>query len=199
LGRQERRGESGANGEAVNYILDAIDAASQQGAFFPAVVTALTVPDIAGAVDSPGTGSQTRYAAWVDSFLCPSVPNYTKHGIDGHALYALRCKLLHEGRSNPSSAPAAKKSAVGAKKRLLAFNIGPSISMHFYTASDSGGNSWTALRAEIFCSDMTSAARAWIQLRSTDPVAMKALQALVDVRTGVLGLPNNIPFICAEL
>ena len=55
----------------MDFILDAIERASQQGHCFPAVVTALIVPDIAGAVDAPGAGSQARYVEWVENGSYP--------------------------------------------------------------------------------------------------------------------------------
>ena len=118
----------------MDFILGDIERASQQGALFPAIVTALIVPDIAGAVDSPGAHSQTRYTEWVEKWFAPRFPEYAKHGIDGIGLYALRCKLLHEGLSDPSRAPpAAAQSAAAARKRLIAFNVDPVISMHLCT------------------------------------------------------------------
>ena len=183
----------------MDFILDAIDRASEQGACFPAVVTALTVPDIAGAVDAPSAGSPVRYAAWVDNWFAAKCPVYAQHGVDGTALYALRCKLLHEGLSSPSQAPAAKKSLAASHKRLIAFNIGPNFSLHLCTASDAAGDSWTILRAETFCSDITMTARAWIASHSANPIAMQALQKLVDVRLNVPPLSSGVPLICAAI
>ncbi len=183
----------------MNFILDAIDRASEQGSCFPAVVTALTVPDIAGAVDAPGVGSQQRYAAWIDTWFTANCPAYAEHGVDGTALYALRCKLLHEGLSSPSQAPAAKNSLAASHKRLIAFNIGPKLSLHLCTASDAAGDSWTILRAETFCADMTTTARAWVASKSSSPIAMQALQELVDVRMNVPPLSSGVPLICAAI
>lgn len=183
----------------MEFILDAIDSASRQGQCFPAVVTALTVPDIAGALDSPGAGSQARYVSWIDGWFSPRFPTYVEHHIDGVALYALRCKLLHEGLSDPSQAPAASKSAAALHKRLIAFNVGPQISMHLCTSSDAAGDSWTILRAETFCSDVTSAARDWIAARKSDPAAMQVLKTLVDIRMDVPGLSRGVPVICAVI
>lgn len=183
----------------MQFILDAIDSASRRGQCFPAVVTALTVPDIAGAVDSRGSGSQARYIGWVDGWFGPRFPNYLEHHIDGVALYALRCKLLHEGLSDPSQAPAASKSTAASHKRLIAFNVGPGTSMHLCTSSDKVGDSWTILRAETFCSDITSAARDWIAARRADPAAMQILESLVDIRVDVPPLSRGIPLICAAI
>ena len=183
----------------MEFILNSIDSASQRGQCFPAVVTALTVPDIAGAVDSPAIGSQARYIKWIDDWFTPRFPAYGQHQIDGVALYALRCKLLHEGLSDPSQAPVASKSPAASHKRLIAFNVGPMGVAHLVTSADSVGDTWTILRAEVFCSNLTATARDWIAARKADPVAMQALQALVDIRMHVPPLSHGIPLICAAV
>lgn len=183
----------------MEFVLDAIDSASRQGHCFPAIVTTLTIPDIAGAVDSPGAASQARYVQWIDDWFSPRFPAYVEHHIDGIALYALRCKLLHEGLTDPSQAPIAGKSAAAAHKRLIAFNVGPNISMHLCTSWDADGDSWTIVRAEQFCSDITSTARDWLAARKSDPAAMQMLATLVDIRMDVPRLTRGVPLICAAI
>jgi hypothetical protein len=182
----------------MHFILNAIESAVQQGQYLPALVTALTVPDIAGAIDSPSAGSQSRYAKWIDDWFSPNFPSYLHHDIDGLAIYALRCKLLHEGLSDPSQAPAARRSAA-ARKRLIAFNVGAGVVMHLVTSEDASGDSWTVLRAEFFCSDLLTAANSWIEARKDDLAAMQALNALVDVRMDVPPLSRGVPLICAAI
>jgi hypothetical protein len=183
----------------MDFILDAIESTSQHGHSFPAIVTALTVPDIAGAVDTPNAGSQVRYAKWVDDWFSPSFPCYAQHHIDGFGLYALRCKLLHEGLTNPFKAPAAAKSSAAAHKRLIAFNVGPGTSMHLCTSTDASGDTWTILRSETFCEEIVAAARKWLVTRKADPAAMKRLRDLVDVRLDVPPLSRGVPLICAAI
>ena len=183
----------------MDFILASIAHACATGASFPALVTALTVPDIAGAVDQPAAGSQHRYAAWMDTFFCVAHPSYVEHGLDGFAFYALRCKLLHEGLTNPSEAPAAQKSAVGSKKRLVAFNVGDGVRMHLCTSRDASGESITVLRTEQFCEDLTAVARTWLEARRADPAASALLDRLVTVRTEVGALSHGVPHICAAL
>ena len=77
----------------MHFILNAIESAVQQGQYLPALVTALTVPDIAGAIDSSSAGSQSRYAKWIDDWFSPNFPSYLHHDIDGLAIYALRSTL----------------------------------------------------------------------------------------------------------
>lgn len=183
----------------MEFVLNAIDSASRQGHCFPAIVTALTVPDIVGAVDSPGAASQARYVKWINDWFSPRFPEYVGHGIDGIAFYALRCKLLHEGLTDPSQAPVAGKSASAAHKRLVAFNVGPNISIHLCTICDADGDTWTIVRAEEFCSNITSTARDWLDARKADPAAMQMVATLVDVRMDVPRLTRGVPLICAAI
>lgn len=182
----------------MEFILDAIDRASRQGQCFPAVVTALTVPDIAGTVDSPGAGSQTRYVTWIDAWFSPRFRDYVDHGIDGFAFYALRCKLLHEGLSDPSKATAARKSVAASHKRLIAFNVQAGGSLHLITKTDASGDTWTILDAENFCSDIISAARNWVTTRKSDLAAMQRINNLVDVRTAT-PVSSGFSVICAAI
>lgn len=99
----------------MHFILDAIESASRQGHCLPALITALTVPDIAGAIDWPGAGSKSRYAKWIDVWFSPRFPSYLQHDIDGVAIYALRCKLSHEGLTDPSQASASRRSTASRK------------------------------------------------------------------------------------
>src|SRR5262249_43741349 len=119
-------------------------------------------------------------------------------GIDGFAFYALRCKLLHEGLSDPSKARAARKSVAASHKRLIAFNVGPGTSLHLLTKTDASGDTWTIIDAENFCSDIISAARNWITTRKSDSAAMQMLNSLVDVRTDS-PLSRGFPLMCAAL
>jgi hypothetical protein len=111
----------------MEFVLQSVEYAARTGSHLAAVVTALTIPDIAGAVETPGEGSKKRYAEWIDKWFVSSFPSYAQHRIDGLAMYSLRCKLLHEGLSSPSDAPAAAGSQAASHKRLIAFNVGGNI------------------------------------------------------------------------
>ncbi len=183
----------------MQLILDSVGHACAQGAIFPAIITALTIPDIAGSVEHPDLHSGPRYVQWLDRWFASSNPSYIEHGVDSHALYALRCRLLHQGATNPSGARAAQKSAAATAKKLIAFNVGPGISMHLCTSKSSSGESMTILRGETFCTEMTAAARAWQQARASDAAVMKRLQALVDIRFDVPPQAKGLPLICAQV
>ena len=182
----------------MEFLLKSIMHASQSGCHLPAVVTALTVPDIAAAVDA-GLTNRKYYAEWVDKWFVPAFPGYTKHGIDGLALYSLRCKLLHEGLSSPSLASAAQGSSAAARKKLIAFNVAGNMFVHLITSKDAKGDSWTGLDARRFCEEMVSAGRNWMTSRANDPAAIQRLSTLVDIRMDVPPISSGIPMMCAAI
>ena len=182
----------------MEFLLKSIMHASQSGCHLPAVVTSLTVPDVAAAVDA-GITNRKHYADWVDNWFVPAFPAYAKHGIDGLALYSLRCKLLHEGLSSPSQARAAQGSPAAAHKKLIAFNVAGNMFMHLITSKDASGDTWTGLDARRFCEEMVTAGRNWMTNRASDPAAVARLAALVDVRMDVPPISSGIPMMCAAI
>ena len=185
----------------MEFILKSIEDAVQRQALFPAIITSLTVPDIAGSVTSPdGTATRASYIKWVDDWFISMHPSYGgRSGFDGSVLYALRCKLLHQGQSDPSKTHVAEKSTAAATKRLVAFNVGPGARFHLCTAKNPNGQTQTILRAENFCVEMVQAGRAWLTKCQQDPQTTAKLASLVDIRTEIPQLSSGIPLICAEM
>jgi hypothetical protein len=181
----------------MELILGSIDDALSKGALLPALMTTLTVPDIAGSVDAPGTGSAARYAAWCDAWLTPPASDYYKHGVDGVALYALRCKLLHEGLTDPSAAPASSKSPTAKNMKLIAFNVGTRGVFHLCSSKAASGTIQVILRTEIFCADLVKGARSWLAGKKSDAAAVAILNRVVDIRMSIPGLSNGIPLLCS--
>jgi len=180
----------------MQFMLDQIKLAASAGAVFPAVVMALTIPDIAGAVDSGTTvKSNQRYREWLESNFFAANETYLEHGIDAHCIYAVRCKLLHEASSDPSSAEAAKFSENARVKTLVAFYCVPRGMYHLITLRDAGG-SRTILDGRRFCEEIVSAAEAWLASKSNDAAALALIQSMVDVRMEVPGFTKGFPIVC---
>ena len=84
-------------------ISDEINKCLDNECFISALMTALTLPDICGAIEYPNDGTAARYKKWYREFI----GQYETHGEDDNMPYAsadviydLRCSLLHSG--NPS-------------------------------------------------------------------------------------------------
>ena len=100
-------------------LVEQLEQSLASGQYFLTLFTALTLPDIAAALDSEdGFATGPRYVAWYEQWVRPqfgkailatlpaSLPpeqqEYIKNGLqepplDGDACYRFRCSLLHQG------------------------------------------------------------------------------------------------------
>ncbi|MDP3883933.1 hypothetical protein [Hydrogenophaga sp.] len=70
--------------------------------YYVALFTALSIPDIAAALESSdGRASGKRYAAWYEEWVRPRLKESRgrENPLTGEACYGFRCALLHQGRS----------------------------------------------------------------------------------------------------
>ena len=119
--------------------------------FHPALVIALTLPDICCALES-GTGKSSgpAYKAWCSAFLKDRYPELT-----GDDIWNLRCGVVHEGK-------------FGHKKmqfHRIIWSIGSAqgFTLHRNRMTNIGGLSENVLQldAEIFCNDLISGSHDW--------------------------------------
>jgi hypothetical protein len=76
--------------------------------YYLALLSALSIPDIAGALDSEdGRASGKRFAAWYEAWARPRLKENRgrENPLSGEACYGFRCAMLHQGRSQRSSDP----------------------------------------------------------------------------------------------
>lgn len=87
------QGEDLFNGLGFETLLNQMRAACEIKMFTLSLMSALTIPDICGGIDSAnGEASRSSYVNWFDNHL----PVYGST-FDGKECYYLRCKLLHQG------------------------------------------------------------------------------------------------------
>jgi hypothetical protein len=105
----------------VRTLIDQLEKSLASGQYFLSLFTALTLPDIAGALDAEdGMASGARYAAWYEKWarprfreaviasLRPDVRQYIgdlQNPLDGDACYRFRCSLLHQGTTQHPKSP----------------------------------------------------------------------------------------------
>jgi hypothetical protein len=76
-------------------ILDQINAVNKAGHYYVALFSALALPDICGALESPdGESSKDRYISWYDRHIVSGLAR-------GQDIYYFRCSLLHLSRTDP--------------------------------------------------------------------------------------------------
>lgn len=74
-------------------------AVTRSGHFLVGLSLALTIPDIAGALNSvDGRATKARYIEWFDAWASPRFASHEQTSFTGAAAYQFRCRLLHQGR-----------------------------------------------------------------------------------------------------
>lgn len=99
----------------MELLVKQLESSLESGNYYLSLFTALTLPDIAGAMDSDnGLATGAKYKAWYEKWARPrfyemlieSMPTHARehrvemeNPLDGEACYLFRCSLLHQGRT----------------------------------------------------------------------------------------------------
>jgi hypothetical protein len=82
---------------ALSPLVNEMIGASNAGFYFPALITALTLPDVVAALGSEdGRTSRSKYTAWVMNYL-----EGHKQQQEADDLYGFRCSMLHQASPWP--------------------------------------------------------------------------------------------------
>ena len=127
-------------------ILDQIRAASDSGLYYVALFSALAIPDICGALESPdGEASKAKYVAWFDRHVAPRYQGF----LGGQDAYYFRCSMLHQGTTqHPQSS----------FKRILFIEPGATSNVFHNNIVGNALN----IDVQIFVNDLVTAALQWL-------------------------------------
>ena len=78
----------------IQKMIDEINIALNNGLYLVALTSALTLPDVCGKAEYPGSGNGERYRNWYSKYVKDS-------NIPAEQVYALRNSLLHAGKTKP--------------------------------------------------------------------------------------------------
>ena len=160
----------------MHALIDQIEASLGSRLYFLSLYTALTVPDIAGALCSDnGEASGAKYAAWFEQWARPrfldtvlaSLPVEHRHYVTsmenpltGDACYRFRCSLLHQGSSQHPKSPFS---------RIMFIEPGATTNtIHYATINDA-----LCIDLSSFCAEMIAGARLWLGQATCDPNYIK--------------------------
>ena len=146
-------------------LIDQLEQSLDTGLYYLSLFTALTIPDIGGALDSnDGQAGGDRYKAWYETWVRPrfrenvlqELPSdIRKHlrtlenPLDGDACYRFRCSLLHQGSSQH---PKSRFS------RIMFIEPGATTNVvHYGTMNDA-----LCIDLKAFCREVIQGARLWL-------------------------------------
>lgn len=146
-------------------LLTEVEAALSASLYYMAVVLALMIPDICGALASAdGVSSGLKYKNWYNANLASQYPS-----LSAHDCYKLRCGVVHQGRLGH---PDMQYS------RVL-FTLPNAQNNHYHNNIVQGALN---LDAACFCRDVTDAARRWYAAHHNDSSVRVNLPHLVRFR-----------------
>ena len=185
--------------------------------YYLSLISCLTIPDIAGALDSrDGIVSRSRYSAWYDRWVRPQFPRLTYPGASkgfwmfmgktespliGKECYRFRCSLLHQGSSQYGAGNAAEtpmeflRVMLGIDnrrfQRIVFIEPGSTtLELHYQVL----GNA-LCIDLRRFCQEVLAGAREWLdQAESTEPFQTNYQRFARRHPEGLLGI-SGVPVI----
>ena len=149
----------------IRELLDEIERSTNTKLLHVGLLAALTVPDIAGALDSEsGYALPEKYKGWFDEYIAPKYFSFGVQLITGEDCYNYRCAILHQGRS--------QRSQGGRTQRPQRYS---KTMFHFTKQENVGGcgayklGQTLAIDVPKFCSYMVNGAYTWLDLVEDTP------------------------------
>lgn len=160
--------------EHVQDIIQQVRAANGAGMYYVSLFSALALPDICAALESPnGEASKAKFIAWFDAHVAPRYNGF----LDGESCYYFRCSMLHQGSTHHPR---------GRYSRIIFLEPGNSGMVFHNNIMNDALN----IDVRIFCEDICAAVECWWPTASTQP----AFQA--NIARFVTRHPNGLaPYI----
>ncbi len=183
----------------MNDLVDQLKRSLDNGLYYLSLFTALTILDIAGALDSSdGLANGQRYKDWYNKWVLPkkqerlltflpedmkgeihNLPNY----FDGDTCYYFRCSILHQGTSqHPRS---------GYSKIIF---IEPGTTTN--TVSDCILNDALCIDLKFFCEEIIGGLEDWLKhVKGTQPFENNYANSVKKYPNGLAPYITGMPVI----
>jgi hypothetical protein len=166
-------------------FLQQIDAALDANLYYVAIFSALAVPDVCAALESPaGTTSGQQYADWFDRHVAKKYVAGGSPSLSGQQCYEFRCSLLHQGRLQPDRT----------QRYSRMFFIEPTVGgliMHNNVMNDV-----LNIDVRIFCRDIIASALAWLTAaEGTEPYESNVKRSIQRYPNGIEPWVKGLPAI----
>jgi hypothetical protein len=173
----------------VKTLIDQIRAASEARLYYVALQSALTIPDIAGALTSTDrTATSKRYADWFDQWARPRLLQKRSRANDftGKQCYIFRCSMLHQGASFRSNSD---------YKRIMFIEPGyANAEMHYVTLGAATTEPALLIQVDEFIDDLIVGCQDWLKkVSGTEPFeanyALFARRHADGLKPWLIGVP----------
>lgn len=167
--------------EELQIFLHEIDIALENGLFYLALLTALTVPDICSALSSVnGETDRHKYMDWYEKWLAEKMLPLTAFDC-----YKLRCGMVHQGRASHRDMQ---------YDRILFTIPNHQRNVVHRVISNHSGEKILNLDCIIFCKEMISGAKTWFTENKNHQHVRQNLPNLVRYRPNglaphIVGMP----------
>ena len=156
----------------MNELIAQIRAASEIGLYYLALLGALVLPDICGALASEdGTATPAKYKDW----LRANVPEQASYA---DLFYGLRCSLLHQGRAMPHGGTSP-----------VAF-LHPAAGHLHRSSTEINGERVDWMSIPIFVEEVTRGVEQWLAQVGDSPQVVENLEKFARLR--LEGLPPHV-------
>jgi hypothetical protein len=160
-------------------LLDSIKDAVDHENWLAGLALTLMLPDICGAVETPGEPVGKRYARWWDTNFGASYKYGTGSNdhVKGEEVYQLRCAYLHEGRDLQ-----ADKKEISATIEKFKFATSEHHLVKKKTSVLLNEKTSVLLNVQTFCLDMRSRVEEWEKNKvSKDPSMQTRAEELLKI------------------
>lgn len=142
-------------------LIEQIRKAAESRLYYLALMSALTIPDIAGALESAnGIANGRRYAAWYERWVRPRLMETRgrENPFSGWQCYGFRCAMLHQARSQRDS---------DAYSNIMFIEPGhPHYGLHYCLAA----NTVLLIQLDEFVGEVLLGCELWLAaIQGTDP------------------------------
>jgi hypothetical protein len=156
----------------LEQLVTEVHDACGHGMWIVALIAALALPDMCAALEqSDARSTRSRYKAW----LAANLPPTSGPILQPDEIYALRCRLLHEGRAQSSS------WQTDHQRFALTFEGIQNHGATSFGSAPTGGYVLRWISAPTLIGDLTSAALRWLEASAANPVVQRNMESLAHV------------------
>lgn len=158
----------------IRLMVDQMVAAEQAGLHFPALMTALALPDICGALSAEnGRASGPKAKRWLQEWLPMA-------GENAEGIYGLRCSLLHQGQAFPHGGHARVVFLLDEAPQIY----GPAAVIW----REDLGQGFTPMTLSLFLKEVADGVTRWLAAHGDSELVRRNLERFAHLHPG--GLPN---------